>query len=110
MLGSENFRIPNKFVSHDAVDVEIVRFHTALDQVCATSGIRLSFTVTTIEFVGRPPITSMPVAFARSIRSRVICGLVWKTTSSGTYFFSPRRIAGPFFRKVQTRVQQAIKP
>jgi phosphoenolpyruvate-protein phosphotransferase (PTS system enzyme I) len=35
VLGSENFRIPNKFVSRDAVDVEIVRFNTALNQVCA---------------------------------------------------------------------------
>lgn len=34
VLGSENFRIPHKYVSRDAVDVEMVRFQTALDHVC----------------------------------------------------------------------------
>ena len=34
VLGSENFRIPNKFVNRDAVEVEMVRFHTALEKVC----------------------------------------------------------------------------
>ena len=34
VLGSENFRIPRKFVSRDAVDAELHRFHTALDMVC----------------------------------------------------------------------------
>ncbi|MFO0977417.1 MAG: phosphoenolpyruvate--protein phosphotransferase [Planctomycetaceae bacterium] len=34
VLGSENFRIPRKFVSRDAVDAELQRFHTALDHVC----------------------------------------------------------------------------
>jgi phosphotransferase system enzyme I (PtsI) len=34
VLGSENFRIPRKYVSRDAVDVELQRFHVALDQVC----------------------------------------------------------------------------
>lgn len=34
VLGSENFRIPNKFVSRDAVEVELVRFQTVLDHVC----------------------------------------------------------------------------
>lgn len=35
VLGSENFRIPRKFVSRDVVEVEMVRFRTALDHVCA---------------------------------------------------------------------------
>lgn len=35
VLGSENFRIPRKFVTLDAVDAELHRFHTALDEVCA---------------------------------------------------------------------------
>jgi phosphotransferase system enzyme I (PtsI) len=34
VLGSENFRIPRKFVSRDAVDAELHRFHAALDAVC----------------------------------------------------------------------------
>lgn len=34
VLGSENFRIPRKFVNRDAVDAELQRFHLALDQVC----------------------------------------------------------------------------
>ncbi len=34
VLGSENFRIPRKFVSRDAVEAELQRFHTALDHVC----------------------------------------------------------------------------
>ena len=34
VLGSENFRIPRKFVSKDAIDAELQRFHVALDLVC----------------------------------------------------------------------------
>ncbi len=34
VLGSENFRIPQKFVGRDAVEAEILRFRTALDHVC----------------------------------------------------------------------------
>lgn len=34
VLGSENFRIPRKYVSRDVVESEMVRFRTALDQVC----------------------------------------------------------------------------
>jgi phosphotransferase system enzyme I (PtsI) len=34
VLGSENFRIPGKFVMRDAVDAEVQRFHVALDHVC----------------------------------------------------------------------------
>ena len=34
VLGSENFRIPRKFVSRDAVDAELQRFHAARDAVC----------------------------------------------------------------------------
>ncbi|RLS71292.1 MAG: phosphoenolpyruvate--protein phosphotransferase [Planctomycetota bacterium] len=34
VLGSENFRIPRKFVSKDAIDAELQRFHIALDLVC----------------------------------------------------------------------------
>ena len=34
VLGSENFRIPRKMVSRDAVDAELHRFHVALEQVC----------------------------------------------------------------------------
>ena len=34
VLGSENFRIPRKFVSRDAIDDELHRFHVALDDVC----------------------------------------------------------------------------
>jgi phosphotransferase system enzyme I (PtsI) len=34
VLGSENFRIPRKFVSRDAVEAELHRFHVALDLVC----------------------------------------------------------------------------
>lgn len=35
VLGSENFRIPRKFVSRDAVEAELHRFHVALDLVCS---------------------------------------------------------------------------
>lgn len=34
VLGSENFRIPRKFVSKDAIDAELQRFRVALDLVC----------------------------------------------------------------------------
>lgn len=34
VLGSENFRIPRKYVNRDVVESEMVRFQTALDQVC----------------------------------------------------------------------------
>ena len=34
VLGSENFRIPRKYVGHDAVEAELARFHSALEQVC----------------------------------------------------------------------------
>jgi len=34
VLGSESFRIPRKFVSRDAIDDELHRFHVALDDVC----------------------------------------------------------------------------
>ncbi len=34
MLGSENFRIPRKYVSRDAIDDEVHRFHAALEHVC----------------------------------------------------------------------------
>ncbi len=34
ILGSENFRIPQRFVSVDAVDTELARFHAALEGVC----------------------------------------------------------------------------
>ncbi|MFK7819302.1 MAG: phosphoenolpyruvate--protein phosphotransferase [Planctomycetaceae bacterium] len=34
VLGSEDFRIPNRFVSVDAVEVELKRFHKALEAVC----------------------------------------------------------------------------
>jgi phosphotransferase system enzyme I (PtsI) len=34
VLGSENFRIPRKYVNRDAVDAELQRFHVALDTVC----------------------------------------------------------------------------
>ncbi len=34
VLGSENFRIPRKYVSRDAIDDEIHRFHAALEHVC----------------------------------------------------------------------------
>lgn len=34
VLGSENFRIPRKFVSQDAIDAELQRFHVALDLIC----------------------------------------------------------------------------
>ncbi len=34
VLGSENFRIPRKYVHRDAVDAELHRFHLALDEVC----------------------------------------------------------------------------
>ena len=34
VLGSENFRIPRKFVSKDAIEAELQRFHVALDLVC----------------------------------------------------------------------------
>ena len=35
VLGSEHFRIPHKYVNRDAVEVEMVRFRTALNQVCS---------------------------------------------------------------------------
>jgi len=35
VLGSENFRIPKKFVGRDAVEAELLRFQTALGHVCA---------------------------------------------------------------------------
>jgi len=34
VLGSENFRIPRRFVNRDAIDDEIQRFHAALEDVC----------------------------------------------------------------------------
>lgn len=34
VLGAENFRIPNKLVAKDAIDIEIDRFRTAIDAVC----------------------------------------------------------------------------
>jgi phosphotransferase system enzyme I (PtsI) len=34
VLGSENFRIPGKFVNRDAVDAELHRFRSALEVVC----------------------------------------------------------------------------
>ena len=34
VLGSENFRIPRKFVSKDAIEAELQRLHVALDLVC----------------------------------------------------------------------------
>lgn len=34
VLGSENFRIPQRFVSVDVVDTEVARFQQAFDQVC----------------------------------------------------------------------------
>ena len=34
VLGSENFRIPRKYVSRDAIDDELHRFHAALEHVC----------------------------------------------------------------------------
>ncbi len=34
VLGSENFRIPRKYVSRDAIDDEVQRFHAALEHVC----------------------------------------------------------------------------
>ena len=35
VLGTENFRIPRKYVSRDAVDAELARFHAALETVCS---------------------------------------------------------------------------
>jgi len=35
VLGSEDFRIPQRFVSIDAIETEAARFHLALDAVCA---------------------------------------------------------------------------
>ena len=35
VLGTEDFRIPNRFVAVDAVESEITRFRSALDEVCA---------------------------------------------------------------------------
>lgn len=35
VLGSENFRIPRVYLTRDAVDAELNRFHEALDHVCA---------------------------------------------------------------------------
>ena len=34
VLGTENFRIPRKYVARDAVDTELARFHAALELVC----------------------------------------------------------------------------
>ena len=34
VLGTEDFRIPNRFVAGDAIESEVARFHTALDAVC----------------------------------------------------------------------------
>ncbi len=34
VLGSEDFRIPRNYLSRDAIEVELVRFKTALDSVC----------------------------------------------------------------------------
>ncbi|MEY2726770.1 MAG: Phosphoenolpyruvate-protein phosphotransferase, partial [Planctomycetota bacterium] len=34
VLGSENFRIPNRYVTSDAIDTELHRFHAALEHVC----------------------------------------------------------------------------
>lgn len=34
VLGTENFRIPLRFVSAGGIDFELARFHTALDAVC----------------------------------------------------------------------------
>jgi phosphotransferase system enzyme I (PtsI) len=34
VLGSEDFRIPQRFVSVDAIDSEVTRFHQAFDAVC----------------------------------------------------------------------------
>ncbi len=34
VLGSENFRIPRKYVGRDAVEAELARFHSALEHVC----------------------------------------------------------------------------
>jgi len=34
VLGSENFRIPRKYVGRDAIDDEVQRFHAALEHVC----------------------------------------------------------------------------
>jgi len=34
VLGSENFRIPGRYVARDAVDTELHRFHLALEHVC----------------------------------------------------------------------------
>ena len=33
VLGTEDFRIPRQFVSVDAVDTEITRFHAAVESV-----------------------------------------------------------------------------
>ncbi|QDT38661.1 phosphoenolpyruvate--protein phosphotransferase [Stratiformator vulcanicus] len=38
VLGTETFRIPSQFVSVDAVDTEIARFHSAVDAVCREIG------------------------------------------------------------------------
>ncbi|MFN9822840.1 MAG: phosphoenolpyruvate-utilizing N-terminal domain-containing protein, partial [Planctomyces sp.] len=35
VLGSENFRIPRVYLTRDAVEAELNRFHEALDHVCA---------------------------------------------------------------------------
>lgn len=34
VLGTENFRIPRKYVARDAVEAELARFHAALETVC----------------------------------------------------------------------------
>ena len=38
VLGSEDFRVPQRFVSVDAVDAEVNRFRTAFDAVCQEIG------------------------------------------------------------------------
>ncbi|MCH2202596.1 MAG: phosphoenolpyruvate--protein phosphotransferase [Fuerstiella sp.] len=35
VLGTENFRIPQKYVRRDAVEAELARFRSALEQVCS---------------------------------------------------------------------------
>ena len=34
VLGTEDFRIPKRFVQLDAIEYELNRFHAALDAVC----------------------------------------------------------------------------
>ena len=38
VLGSENFRIPRKYVGHDAVEAELARFHSAFTAWLAERG------------------------------------------------------------------------